>query len=66
MIKLEQAKKLIMLARNAISVYFKGKELTVNDEIKKDQHQKNNNLLCVDHDMCVCYSLHSSVHHHRN
>ncbi|MBW2966025.1 TIGR00296 family protein [Candidatus Woesearchaeota archaeon] len=36
MIKLEQAKKLIMLARNAISVYFKGKETTVSDEIKKE------------------------------
>ena len=36
MIKIEQAKKLIMLAREAISAYFKGKEITVNKEIKDE------------------------------
>jgi len=36
MIKLEQAKKLIMLARNAISAYFKGKDFQVDDETKHE------------------------------
>ena len=34
MIKLEQAGKLIKLAREAISAYLKGKEVTVSEEIK--------------------------------
>ena len=36
MIKLEQAKKLIKLAREAISAYFKGKEITVGKDIKDE------------------------------
>jgi uncharacterized protein (TIGR00296 family) len=36
MIKLEQAEKLIKLARGAISTYFKGKEVPVSDDIKKE------------------------------
>ncbi len=36
MIKPEQAKKLMLLARKAISAYFKGKEVQVDDEIKKE------------------------------
>ncbi len=36
MIKLEQAKKLIKLARDAISAYFEDKEINVSDDIKKE------------------------------
>lgn len=36
MIKIEQAKKLIMLAREVISAYFKGKEVTVSNDIKDE------------------------------
>ncbi len=36
MIKLEQAKKLMLLARETISAYFNGKEVQVDDEIKKE------------------------------
>jgi len=36
MIKLEQAEKLIKLARRAISAYFKGKEVQAEDELKKE------------------------------
>lgn len=36
MIKLEQAGKLINLARRAISAYFKGREIDVEDEVKKE------------------------------
>ena len=36
MIKLEQAKKLIMLARGSISAYFKGKEVQLGNELKDE------------------------------
>jgi uncharacterized protein (TIGR00296 family) len=36
MIKLEQAEKLIKLARKAVSAYFKGREIDVEDDIKKE------------------------------